>query len=69
VDLGLDDDDRAARLGRELLRGLLRLVDREGGVALRDGDAVALEDLLGLILVDLQRDASGGRDGSISDDG
>ena len=58
VDLRLDDDDRALGLLGEALRGGLRLVDREGGVPLGDGDAVAGEELLGLILVDFHVVAS-----------
>ena len=76
VDLRLDDDDRAAGLGREPLRRGLCLVDREGRVSLGDGNAVLREDLLALILVDLHerdptRNARGrrseGRPGSGAD--
>jgi hypothetical protein len=53
VDLRFDDGDGRARLGLELLGGGLRLVDGERRDALGDGDAVAGEDLLALVLVDL----------------
>jgi hypothetical protein len=53
MDLSLDDHHLAAGLGDERLGGGLRLVRAERRVSLRDGDTEALEDLLGLILVDL----------------
>ena len=52
VDLRLDDDD----VGLEALRGFAGFFLGEGHFAARSGDAVAREDRLGLILVNLHRD-------------
>ena len=57
VDLRLDDDELVVGLGDQRLRGRLGLVDAEGRASLGDRDAELLEDLLGLVLVDLHRRA------------
>ena len=49
VDLRLDHPDRPV----ELFRRLHGLIDREGRIALRDGNAEGLQDGLGLVLVDV----------------
>src|SRR5262249_20000717 len=58
VDLRLHHHRLVARLVDQPLGGLVRLGEREGHLALRDRNAVAPEQLLGLVLVDLQRTSS-----------
>ena len=53
VDLGFDDHDLLASALEELLGDGLHLVQREGGLALGNGCAVAREQLLGLVFVQL----------------
>jgi hypothetical protein len=49
MDLGLDDEHRAA----ELFGGLDGFIDREGGVSARDGDAELFENGFGLVFVNV----------------
>ena len=67
VDLRLDDDDRVLVSSMSFLRCGLGLGDRERRIALGDRNAVARENLLGLVLVDFHRASSRAPEASAND--